>query len=86
MKYLYKYPHSAYPYEEIRKANAERSQKEPEYELVDTGIFNHNRYFDIFIEYAKDSPTDIYVRLTACNRGNEQQVLHILPTLWSRNT
>lgn len=86
MKYLYKYPHSAYPYEEIRKANAERSQKEPEYELVDTGIFNHNRYFDIFIEYAKDSPTDIYVRLTVCNRGNEQQVLHILPTLWSRNT
>lgn len=86
MKYLYKYPQSEYPYEAIRKANAGRSQKEPEYELIDTGIFDHNRYFDIFIEYAKDSPSDIYVRLTICNRGNEEQVLHILPTLWSRNT
>ena len=86
MKYLYKYPHSAYPYDEIRKANAGRTQKEPEYELIDTGIFNHNRYFDIFIEYAKDGPTDIYVRLTLCNRGNEQQALHVLPTLWARNT
>ena len=86
MKYLYKYPHSAYPYEEMRQTNAKRSQEEPEYELIDTGIFNHDRYFDLFIEYAKDDPTDMYIRLTICNRGNEEKAIHILPTLWARNT
>lgn len=86
MKYLYKYPQSEYPYHAIRTTNAKRTQKQAEYELVDTGIFKHNRYFDIFIEYAKSSSTDIYIRITLCNRGNEEHILHVLPTLWSRNT
>ena len=85
MKYLYKYPQAAYPYDELKKTNAERSQLEPEYELVDTGIFDHNRYFDIFIEYAKADPEDIFIRITVHNRGNEERPLHVIPTLWVRN-
>lgn len=85
MKYLYKYPQAEFPYEGIRKANQGRTQKEPEYELIDTGIFDHNRYFDIFVEYAKKTPEDIYVRVTMHNRGNEEKKLHVLPTFWARN-
>jgi len=85
MKYLYKYPQAEFPYEGIRKVNGSRSQKEPEYELMDTGIFDHNRYFDIFVEYAKKTPEDICIRITAYNRGNEEKKLHVLPTFWARN-
>ena len=85
MKYLYKYPQGAFPYEQLRTVNAARSQKEGEYELIDTGIFDHNRYFDIFIEYAKHTPEDIYIKLTAYNRSNEERQLHVLPTFWARN-
>ena len=86
MKYLYKYPSSAYPYDDIVITNRNRSKKEPEYELIDTGIFSDNKYFDIFIEYAKKSPDTILIRITACNRGTEEARLDILPTLWFRNT
>lgn len=86
MKYLYKYPHEAYPYEDLVETNQKRSQKEREYELVDTGIFEDDKYFDIFIEYAKDGAEDIYIYVTAHNRSSEKKSLHILPTLWFRNT
>ncbi len=86
MEYLYKYPHAPYPYDEMRQGNHGRTQAEGEYELIDTGIFDHNRYFDIFVEYAKESEIDIYIRIKVCNRGNEEKRLHILPTLWARNT
>jgi hypothetical protein len=85
MKYLYKYPHAAYPYEDLEKTNSQRSRFEMEYELLDTGIFNNDRYFDIFVEYAKDGPEDILVKITAINRGPEAAELHLLPTLWYRN-
>ncbi|MCB1107169.1 MAG: glucosidase, partial [Chlamydiia bacterium] len=85
MKYLYKYPQAEYPYHALRKANNNRSQDEGEYELIDTGIFDHNRYYDIFIEYAKKEPEDISIRITVHNRGNEAKTLHVLPTLWARN-
>ena len=86
MKYLYKYPHKAYPYDDIVGTNRLRSRNEPEYELLDTGIFNDNRYFDVFVEYAKESPEDILIRITVFNRGPETASLHVLPTLWFRNT
>jgi hypothetical protein len=86
MKYLYKYPHKAYPYEDIVGTNRRRSRYEPEYELLDTGIFNDNRYFDVFVEYAKDSPEDILIRITVFNRGAEAASLNVVPTLWFRNT
>ena len=86
MKYLYKYPQAEFPYEGIRKVNASRSQTEPEYELIDTGIFDLNRYFDIYVEYAKKTSEDIFVRITIHNRGNEEKKLHVLPTFWARNT
>src|SRR5436190_23961807 len=86
MKYLYKYPHAAYPYDNIVKTNAERSRLEPEYELLDTGVFDGDRYFDVFVEYAKASAEDILVRITVTNRGPEAASLHLLPTLWFRNT
>jgi hypothetical protein len=85
-KWLYKYPQNAYPYSDLVETNRRRSRTEPEYELLDTGIFNEDRYFDVFVEYAKASPEDIYVRITAVNRGPETAELHILPTLWFRNT
>ena len=69
MKYLYKYPHNAYPYNDIVTTNRFRSKNEPEYELLDTGIFNDNRYFDVFVEYAKAAPEDILIRITVFNRG-----------------
>jgi hypothetical protein len=84
MKYLYKYPHAAYPYTELVEANR-RSRSEPEYELLDTGIFDQDRYFDVFVEYAKESPEDILVQISIYNRGPEAAEIHILPTLWFRN-
>jgi hypothetical protein len=85
MKYLYKYPQAAYPYDDLVKTNRGRSRDEMEYELLDTGVFDQDRYFDIFVEYAKDSPDDILVQITAFNRGPEKAELHLLPTLWFRN-
>ena len=86
MKYLYKYPQEAYPYLELIEKNKQRSHKDMEYELIDTGIFNENRYFDIFLEYAKESPEDILINISVCNRGSTESILHLLPTLWFRNT
>jgi hypothetical protein len=85
MKYLYKYPQAAYPYEQLVKTNQGRSRQEFEYELIDTGIFNEDRYFDVFVEYAKESPEDILVKITIHNRGPEPAEIHVLPTLWFRN-
>ena len=86
MKFLYKYPHSAYPYDDLVKTNRQRSRQEPEYELLDTGVFDQNRYFDVFVEYAKESAEDILIRITVVNRGAEAASLHVMPTLWFRNT
>ena len=72
MKYLYKYPQAAYPYADLVETNRRRSEKEMEYELLDTGVFKEDRYFDVFVEYAKDGPEDILVRITAANRGPER--------------
>jgi hypothetical protein len=85
MKYLYKYPQQAYPYDDIVTTNRLRGRHEPEYELLDTGIFNDNRYFDVFVEYVKDSAEDLLIRITIFNRGPEDATLHLLPTLWFRN-
>ncbi len=85
MKYLYKYPQGEFPYQKLKEVNAQRGTNEPEYELIDTGIFNENRYFDIFIEYAKASPEDICIRIEAFNRSDEPAPLHIIPQLWFRN-
>jgi hypothetical protein len=85
MKYLYKYPQAAFPYADLVETNGRRSRNEMEYELLDTGIFKDDRYFDVFIEYAKAGPEDILVRITAANRGPEAAQLHLLPTLWFRN-
>jgi hypothetical protein len=85
LKYLYKYPHAAFPYEQLITENARRTKLQPEYELIDTGVFNENRYFDVFVEYAKESTEDILIRITAWNRGPEAKRLHLLPTVWFRN-
>ena len=85
MKYLYKYPQAAYPYEDLVQTNARRTRDEMEYELLDTGVFNDDRYFDVFVEYAKAGPEDILMRITAVNRGPEAAQLQLLPTLWFRN-
>jgi hypothetical protein len=86
MKYLYKYPQAAYPYEELIRVNRSRSKNEPEYELVDTGVFENSRYFDVFVEYAKADVDDICIRITVANRGDEPASLRLIPTLWFRNT
>ena len=86
MKFLYKYPQAAYPYDNLVATNKGRSRSEPEYELLDTGIFDEDRYFDVFVEYAKASPEDILIQITVCNRGPETATLHLLPMLWFRNT
>ncbi len=86
MKALYKYPQSPYPYSDLVGTNRLRSRTESEYELIDTGIFNDNRYFDIFIEYAKNDVDDILVRATVINRAPSPATLHLLPTVWFRNT
>ncbi|HET9167712.1 MAG TPA: glucosidase [Candidatus Angelobacter sp.] len=85
MKCLYKYPQAAFPYEDLVATNRSRSRNDFEYELLDTGIFNDDRYFDVFVEYAKDGPEDILVRITAINRGPDAAELHVVPTLWFRN-
>ncbi|HEY2586324.1 MAG TPA: hypothetical protein VGI81_11225, partial [Tepidisphaeraceae bacterium] len=86
MKYLYKYPQRAYPYTDLVYTNRGRPRTEPEYELLDTGIFGENRYFDVFVEYAKLAPEDVLIRITAINHGPEPAQLDLLPTLWFRNT
>jgi hypothetical protein len=86
MKMLYKYPQAAYPYSDLVQTNGRRSRKEMEYELLDTGVFNDNKYFDVEVEYAKASPEDILIKITAMNRGTDTAELHLLPTLWFRNT
>jgi hypothetical protein len=86
MKFLYKYPQRAFPYDELVAVNASRSREEPEYELIDTGVFADDRYFDVFVEYAKAAPEDVLVNLTVCNRGDLAATLHLLPTLWFRDT
>ena len=86
MKYLYKYPQAAYPYHNLVATNRGRSRQDFEYELIDTGVFDEDRYFDVFVEYAKASPEDILVQITICNRGAEAATLHVLPTVWFRNT
>ena len=85
MKMLYKYPQSAFPYDELVRVNATRGLNEPEYELIDTGVFAQNRYFDVEIEYAKSGPDDILMQITAHNRGDLTSRLHILPQIWLRN-
>jgi hypothetical protein len=85
MKCLYKYPQGAYPYDDLVQKNGERTRNDMEYELLDTGIFDEDRYFDVFIEYAKAGPEDILVKISAINRGPEAAELHLLPTLWFRN-
>jgi hypothetical protein len=86
MKALYKYPQSPFPYQDLSATNRERSRADSEYELIDTGIFDDNRYFDIFIEYAKHDVDDILVRATVINRGPAPATLHLLPSVWFRNT
>jgi hypothetical protein len=85
MKYLYKYPQAAYPYEKLVTTNQSRSRYEFEYELLDTGVFDQDRYFDVFVEYAKESPEDILIKITVFNRGPEPASIHVLPSLWFRN-
>ena len=86
MKFLYKYPQAEFPYTRLVEENQRRGRTEPEFELLDTGMFNEKRYFDVFIEYAKATAEDILIRITAHNRGPEAAELHLLPTLWFRNT
>ena len=85
MKYLYKYPQAAFPYDQLVEENRKRGKRDPEFELMDTGVFNENRYFDVFMEYAKAAPEDILIKITAWNRGPEEAQLDLLPTLWFRN-
>jgi hypothetical protein len=86
MKYLYKYPQRAYPYDLLVNNNRGRNRQEQEYELIDTGVFADDRYFDVFVEYAKAAPEDILIKICVANRGPEVAKLHVLPTLWYRNT
>ena len=86
MKYLYKYPQAAYPYGQLLEKNRGRSREDLEYELLDTGVFDQDRYFDVFVEYAKETPDDVLIRVTVHNRGPEAARLRVLPTLWFRNT
>jgi hypothetical protein len=86
MRYLYKYPQAAFPYSELVDENRRRGRLEAEYELLDTGVFADHRYFDVFVEYAKEGPEDILIRITVANRGPEEASLDLLPTVWFRNT
>jgi hypothetical protein len=86
LKYLYKYPQAAFPYDQLLEENRKRTRQDPEYELLDTGVFAESRYFDVFVEYAKATAEDILIRITAFNRGPEAAPLHLIPTLWFRNT
>ena len=86
MKYLYKYPQREFPYRDLVETNGRRSREEMEYELLDTGIFDDDRYFDVFVEYAKADPEDLLIRISVHNRGPEAAQIHVLPNLWFRNT
>ena len=86
MKYLYKYPHAAYPYLDLIHENGHRTRQDCEYELLDTSVFDRDRYFDVFVEYAKSTPDDILIQITVCNRGPEAARIDVLPTLSFRNT
>ena len=86
LKALYKYPQAAFPYDQLVRENRNRALNLPEYELVDTGVFEGSRYFDVFVEYAKQTPDDIHIRITAANRADEPAEIVLLPTLWFRNT
>jgi hypothetical protein len=86
MKMLYKYPQSEFPYQQLLEENKRRTRLVPEFELMDTGIFNEDQYFDLFIEYAKAEPEDLLIRINICNRGKQDAPIHVLPTLWFRNT
>jgi hypothetical protein len=85
MKYLYKYPQNAFPYLDLINTNRGRSRTDPEYELIDSGVFSEDRYFDVFVEYAKASPTDILIEISVSNRGPDGSAIHVLPTLWFPN-
>src|ERR1700726_1239664 len=85
MKYLYKYPQAMFPYTQLVDENRRRGKHDPEFELMDTGVFEENRYFDVFMEYAKAAPEDILIKITAWNRGPEEAQLDLLPTFWFRN-
>src|SRR6267378_1966344 len=86
MKYLYKYPQAAFPYSKLIEENGRRrGQQESEYELIDTGVFDNNNYFDVFVEYAKAGPDDICICIEVANRGSEDAVIHVLPQIWFRN-
>lgn len=85
MKYLYKYPQSAFPYDDLIQKNKARGRTDQEYELLDTGIFDQDRYFDVFVEYAKSSPEDILIEISVYNRSLEAAQVHVIPTLWFRN-
>src|ERR1700693_1187534 len=86
MKYLYKYGQGPFPYADLVAENRRRDRRAPEYELLETGVFDENRYFDVAVEYAKASSDDILVRVSVTNRGPQAAELHLLPTLWFRNT
>jgi len=86
MKWLYKYPHAAFPYADLIEKNSQRSRHDYEYELIDTGVFADDRYFDVVVEYAKASPEECFIQITVTNRGPESAAIHLLPTLWFRNT
>ena len=86
MKYLYKYPQAAFPYNDLIQTNRRRNRGDMEYELLDTGVFNDDRYFDVFVEYAKENAEDLFIQISVTNRGPESATLHVLPTLWFRNT
>src|SRR5262249_40769825 len=86
LKILYKYPEREFPYGELVGENRRRGKDQPEYELLDTGVFDDDRYFDVFVEYAKAGPEDLLMQVTVHNRGPEEAVLHLGPQLWSRNT
>jgi len=86
MKFLYKYPHAEFPYGRLVEENRRRGRDAPEFELLDTGIFDEDRYFDVTVEYAKDGPDDLLIEITAINRGPDPAPIHLLPTVWFRNT
>jgi hypothetical protein len=86
MKYLYKYPHAVFPYSQLVEENRRRGRDQPEFELLDTGVFADNRYFDVFVEYAKADVEDILIKISVANRGPERARLRVLPTIWFRNT
>src|SRR6266545_3407235 len=86
MKYLYKYPQAAFPYDNLVETSRRRGRNSPEFELMDSGVFSDNRYFDVFVEYAKNSPEDMLVRISVTNHGPDRSEISVLPTVWFRNT